>query len=170
VTPNWAFNAISEDLGHNTSSARGALTKALGLKIKHHKIRRWQVKHMLAVSTCLLGLCTSALAAVPARVQFVGSLQQDENTPVTFDIQIPSGQTAKLELADGHVLAFSTAGSTGHPGSTTVILSDASGKQLHSQTIPDASLASMSFAYLICNGETRFMSPSPAASPSCSRQ
>lgn len=128
------------------------------------------MKYAFVVSTALLGLCTSALAVVPASVQFMGSLQQDGATPVTFDIQIPSGQTAKLELGDGHVLAFATAGSPGHLDKTTVILSDASGKQLHSQTMPDAGLSSTSFAYLICNGEIIFVSPTPAESPSCSQQ
>jgi len=125
------------------------------------------MKRALFVSPILLGLCASVFAATPASVQFVGSLQQDGATPVTFDIQIPSGQTARLELGDGHVLAFATPGSTGNPDRATVLLSDASGKQLHSQAIPDAGLASTSFSYLICNGETTFMSPAPTDAPSC---
>ena len=128
------------------------------------------MKQALVVSTALLGLCASAFAITPASIQFVGSLQQDGATPVTFDIQIPSGQTAKLELGDGHVLAFATSGSPGNPDKTTVLLTDASGKQLHSQTIPDAGLASTSFSYLICNGQTRFMSPAPDDTPSCYKQ
>lgn len=128
------------------------------------------MKQAPVVSIALLGLCASAFAVTPASVQFVGSLQQDGATPVTFDIQIPSGQTAKLELGDGHVLAFATLGSSGNPDKTTILLTDASGKQLHSQTIPDAGLASTSFSYSICNGQTRFMSPAPEDMPSCARQ
>lgn len=128
------------------------------------------MKHVRLASIVLLGLCASAFATTPASVQFVGSLQQDGATRVTFDIQIPSGQTARLELGDGHVLAFATPGSTGNTDKATILLSDASGKQLHSQTIPDAGLASTSFSYLICNGQTTFMSPAPKDAPSCSRQ
>lgn len=127
------------------------------------------MKYLLMLSVALLGLCLSAFAAAPASVQFVGSLQQDNATPVAFDIQIPSGQTATLKLGDGHALDFSTAGSAGSPDRTTVRLTDAAGKQLHLQTIPDTGLASTSFSYLICNGETRFISPAPKDMPSCSK-
>lgn len=127
------------------------------------------MKCKFVVSTTLLGLCSAAFAATPNSVQFVGTLQQDNATPVMFDIQIPSGQTATLKLGDGHALAFATAGSPGNPDRTTVLLTDASGKQLHSQTIPGAGLASTSFNYLICNGETRFMSPAPEEPPSCNQ-
>ncbi|MEO6102944.1 MAG: hypothetical protein ABIP44_04810 [Pseudoxanthomonas sp.] len=128
------------------------------------------MKQALVLSVALLGLCASALAAAPDRVQFVGSLQLDDATPITFDIQIPSGQTAKLELGDGHVLSFATAGSSGNPDKATVVLKDTTGKQLHSETIPDESLASTSFSYLICNGQTRFVSPASKDAPSCSMQ
>ncbi len=126
------------------------------------------MKRPLAVSLTLLGLCASALAATPASVQFIGTLQQDGTTPVTFNIQVPSGQTAKLELGDGHVLAFATWGSPETPDSTTITLTDASGKRLHSQTIPDAGLESTSFTYLICEGQPRFISPTPEHLASCS--
>lgn len=94
------------------------------------------MKHTHVIAFALLGFCTAAFGAKPASVQFVGSLQQDNAAPVTFDIQIPSGQTATLKLGDGHALAFATAGSLGNPDRTTVVLTDASGKLLHSQTIP----------------------------------
>lgn len=128
------------------------------------------MKYLPVASLILFGLCVSAFAATPASVQFVGSLQQDDATPLTFDIQIPSGQTAALKLGDGYAIEFSTVGSAGNADRTTVRLTDASGKQLHMQTLPDTGLASTSFSYLICDGETRFISPAPEAPPSCSRQ
>ena len=61
---------------------------------------------MKTIAVCLLmcGISAAALASAPDRVQFTGSVQHDDLTPVTFDLQLPSKQAATLQLSDGSTL------------------------------------------------------------------
>jgi hypothetical protein len=122
----------------------------------------------IAIVVALLVLSMPTLAAAPASVRFIGSVQEQDSTPVRFDIHIPAGQKARLQLASFNV-AFATAGSAGNADQTTVLLERSSGEKLHGQSIPGTGLASTSFLYLICNGQARFISPAPEQPESCAR-
>ena len=123
---------------------------------------------MLLRNALMAGLCvlSASAFAAPESVRFAGTVQEDERTPARFDLHIPSGQSATLKLA-GYDLAFATAGSPGNAARTTVVLTRATGEKLHGQVIEDVDHASTSFLYLICDGQTRFISPAPEQPESC---
>ncbi|WP_231104294.1 hypothetical protein, partial [Xanthomonas graminis] len=69
-----------------------------------------------------------AFAAMPEQVQFVGSIQQDDLTPVTFDLHLPSKQSATLKLADGSTLELTTPGGHASPDGARIRLLSAAGQ------------------------------------------
>jgi hypothetical protein len=121
----------------------------------------------VVAAAVLLSPSIAAFAAMPEQVQFVGSIQQDDLTPVTFDLHLPSKQSATLKLADGSTLELTTPGGQASPDGARIRLLSAAGQIMHSATVPDRSLASTSFAYRICNGQVTYMSPAPAVVPAC---
>jgi hypothetical protein len=121
----------------------------------------------VVAATVLLSSSLAAFAAMPEQVQFVGSIQQDDLTPVTFDLHLPSKQSATLKLADGSTLELTTPGGQASPDGARIRLLSAAGQIMHAATVPDRSLASTSFAYRICNGQVTYMSPAPAVVPAC---
>ena len=124
----------------------------------------------IAALTVLLSSSLAALAAAPEQVQFVGSIQHDNLTPVTFDLHLPSTQSATLRLADGSTLELVTPGGKASPDGARIRLLSPAGEVMHTATVPDPNLASTSFAYKICNGQATYMSPVPAAAPRCGRE
>jgi len=121
----------------------------------------------VAAATVLMGSSLTAFAAMPEQVQFVGYIQHDDLTPVTFDLHLPSRQSATLELADGSTLELVTPGGQASPDGARIRLLSPAGEIMHAATVPDPSLASTSFAYRICNGQATYMSPAPAVVPKC---
>lgn len=123
---------------------------------------------MVLRSALMASLCalSASAAAGPESVRFAGTVQEDGRTPARFDLHIPSGQSATLKLS-GYDLAFATAGSPGNAARTTVVLTRATGERLHGQEIEGVDLASTSFLYLICDGQTRFISPAPEHAETC---
>ena len=112
----------------------------------------------------------SAIAATPQQVQFTGAVQKDADVPVSFDIHLPSGQSAVLAFADGSKLELSTPRSSDTPDSARIRLVSAAGEVLHTATKPDPGLASTSFAYRVCNGQVTYTSPAPESVPACSAE
>ena len=112
----------------------------------------------------------AASAATPQQVQFIGSVQKDAAAPVSFDLRLPSGQSAVLALADGSKVELSTPGSAETPDSARIRLLSAAGTTLHTATKPDPGLASTSFAYRVCDGQVTYMSPAPESLPACSTE
>ena len=124
---------------------------------------------MKAFAVCLL-TCSFSLAAsasTPERVQFMGSVQQDGITPVTFDLQLPSKQAVTIQLSDGSTLELATPGNSASPDGARIRLLSPTGQVLHTATVPDPGMASTSFAYRVCKGQVTYMSPAPAAVPAC---
>ena len=121
----------------------------------------------VAGATVLLSSSFAAFAGMPEQVQFVGSIQHGDRTPVTFDVHLPSKQSAILKLADGSTLELITPGGQARPDGARIRLLSPAGQILHAATVPDPSLASTSFAYRICNGQVTYMSPAPAVVPGC---
>lgn len=121
----------------------------------------------VAAATMLLGSSLAAFAAMPEQVQFVGSVQHDDLTPVIFDLHLPSSQDATLKLADGSTLELATPGSKASPGEARIRLLSPDGELMHTATVPDPGLASTSFAYRICDGQVTYMSPAPTVVPDC---
>ena len=124
---------------------------------------------MKAIAVCLLmcGISAAALASEPDRVQFTGSVQHDDLTPVTFDLQLPSKQAATLQLSDGSTLELTTPGNSASPDGALIRLVSPSGQVLHTATVPDPGMASKSFAYRVCEGQVTYLSPAPAVVPAC---
>ena len=124
---------------------------------------------MKAIAVCLLmcGISAAALASEPDRVQFTGSVQNDDLTPVTFDLQLPSKQAATLQLSDGSTLELTTPGNSASPDGALIRLVSPSGQVLHTATVPDPGMASKSFAYRVCEGQVTYLSPAPAVVPAC---
>lgn len=121
----------------------------------------------VAASTVLFSSSLAAFAAMPERVQFVGSIQHDNLTPITFDLHLPSKQSATLKLADGSTLELVTPGGQASPDGARIRLLSPAGEIMHTATVPDPSLASTSFAYKICNGQVTYLSPAPAVVQDC---
>jgi hypothetical protein len=124
---------------------------------------------MKAVAVCLLmcGFPAAALASAPDRVQFTGSVQRDDLTPVTFDLQLPSEQAATLRLSDGSTLELAAPGSsTGLDGASIRLLSP-TGRVSHTATVSDAGMTSKSFVYRVCEDQVTYMSPAPSVVPAC---
>ena len=124
---------------------------------------------MKAIAVCLLmcGISAAALASEPDRVQFTGSVQHDDLTPVTFDLQLPSKQAATIQLSDGSTLELTTPGNSASPDGALIRLVSPSGEVLHTATVPDPGMASKSFAYRVCEGQVTYLSPAPAVVPAC---
>lgn len=122
---------------------------------------------VVAAATVLLSSSLAASAAMPEQVQFVGSLQQDDLTPVTFDLRLPSKQSATLGLADGSMLELVTPGGAANPDGASIRLLSPAGEVMHTATVPDPSLASTSFAYRICKGQVTYINPAPAVVADC---
>ena len=124
---------------------------------------------MKAVAACLLmcGISAAALASEPDRVQFTGSVQHDDLSPVTFDLQLPSRQAATLQLADGSTLELAAPGNPASPDGALIRLLSPSGQVLHTARVPDPGMASKSFAYRVCEGQVTYLSPAPAVVPAC---
>ena len=112
----------------------------------------------------------AASAATPQQVQFAGSVQQDAAVPVVFDLHLPSGESAALLLSDGSRLELATPGSAEGQDGARIRLVSSTGEVLHTATNPDTGLASMSFAYRVCNGQATYMSPAPQSVPACSEE
>ena len=121
----------------------------------------------VAIATLLCSVSLAASAATPERVQFVGSVQHDDTTPVTFDLHLPSKQAAVLQLADGSALELVTPGASASPDGARIRLLSPQGQVLHTATVSDPGMASKSFAYRVCEGQVTFMSPAPAVVPAC---
>lgn len=121
----------------------------------------------IAASAVFLSSSLAAFAAMPEQVQFVGSIQHDDQMPITFDLHLPSKQSATLKLADGSTLELVTPGGQTSPDGARIRLLSPTGEILHTATVPDTSLASTSFAYRVCNGHVTYMSPAPAVVPDC---
>ena len=117
--------------------------------------------------TSLISVSFAASAAVPERVQFTGTVQTDESTPVALDLQLPSRQAATIRLSDGSSLELATPGSTASPDGALIRLVSPPGDVMHTATIPDSGVISASFAYLVCKGEVTYMSPAPVVVPAC---
>jgi len=124
----------------------------------------------VAAVTVLLSSSLASFAATPEQVQFIGSIQHDDLTPVTFDLHLPSKQSASLKLADGSTVELVTPGGPANPDGARIRLLSPAGEVMHTATMPDPSLASTSFAYKICNGQVIYMSPAPAVVPDCGRE
>lgn len=124
---------------------------------------------MKASAVCLLicSFCLYASASTPERVQFIGSVQQDDMTPFAFDLQLPSKQAATLQLSDGFTLELTAPGSSASPDGARIRLLSSTGQVMHTAVIPDSGMASTSFAYRVCANEVTYMSPAPAAAPVC---
>jgi hypothetical protein len=124
---------------------------------------------MKAIAVCLLmcGISAAALASEPDRVRFTGSVQHDDLTPVTFDLQLPSKQAATIQLSDGSTLELTTPGNSASPDGALIRLVSPSGEVLHTATVPDPGMASKSFAYRVCEGQVTYLSPAPAVVPAC---
>jgi hypothetical protein len=118
------------------------------------------------IALLICGIPLGAYAGAAESVQFTGLVRNDSAIPVRFDIQVPARQHATLLLGDGLKLEFFTPGSSGHEDAAQVRLVSADGAALHSATYP-GSVASTSLDYLICEGEVTYISPPPAAVPSC---
>lgn len=121
----------------------------------------------VATVAVLLSCSLVASAATPEQVQFVGSIQQDDRTPVTFDLHLPSTQGATLKLSDGSALELTAPGGRTSPTEARIRLLSPEGVILHVAVVPDPGLASTSFAYRICQGQVTYMSPAPAVIPGC---
>ena len=121
----------------------------------------------VAVAVLLCSMSLAAAAATPEQVQFVGSVQHDDLTPVKFDLQLPSRQAAILQLADGSTLELATPGAPASPDGASIRLVSADGRVLHTATVPDSGMASKSFAYRVCQGQVTYLSPAPAIVPAC---
>ena len=124
---------------------------------------------MKAIAVCLLmcGISAAALASEPDRVQFTGSVQHDDLTPVTFDLQLPSKQAATLQLSDGSKLELVAPGNSASPDGARIRLLSPTGQVLHTATVPDPGMASKSFAYRVCAGQVTYISPAPSLVPAC---
>jgi len=124
---------------------------------------------MKAVAAFLLLGCMppAVSAAAPDHVQFVGTVQQEGHTPVVLDLQLPSTQAATLRLSDGVKLELVAPGNAASPEGARIRLVSPDGTIMHTATVPDRSLASTSFIYLVCAGEVTYISPAPAVVPSC---
>ena len=124
---------------------------------------------MKAVSIAMLlyGVSLAASASAPEHVQFIGSVQKDDKTPLTFDLRLPSKQAAVVQLTGGSTLELATPGAAESPDGARIRLLSPTGQVLHTATVPDPGMASKSFAYRICGGQVTFMSPAPAVVPAC---
>jgi uncharacterized protein (TIGR01244 family) len=111
-----------------------------------------------------LGL-TPASTSTPSQIQFSGFVRKNTSAPVTFNLGIPSRQTAVLQLADGSKLELATADSTNTSDGTRIRFVSATGKVLHTATAPNS--ANISFAYLVCKGRVTYISPVPNPAPAC---
>ena len=124
----------------------------------------------MKVAAALLSLCCvsfSSSAAAPQRVQFTGTLQRDALPAVAVDLQLPSSQAATLQLSSGYALELATPGNPASPDGARIKLLSPDGKVLHTASVPDAGIASISFAYRICAGQVTYMSPAPVVLPAC---
>lgn len=121
---------------------------------------------MKAVLPMLLLLaCPFHVSAGKAQsVQFQGVVQRDDTVPARFDLHVPAESRLAVELDDGSRLEL--AAPNGEESATARLVS-ASGEVLHSAAFTDAGLASTSLAYLVCDGMVTYISPAPAADPSC---
>ena len=124
---------------------------------------------MKAAAVCLLmcGISAAALASAPDRAQFTGLVQRDDQTPVTFDLQVPSKQAATLRLSDGSTLELAAPGSSTSLDGASIRLLSPAGQVLHTATVPEAGMTSKSFVYRICEGQVTYMSPAPSVVSAC---
>ncbi len=124
---------------------------------------------MKAVAAVLSLCCASfsVSAATPASVQFTGVVQQDALPPVALDLQLPSQQAATVQLSSGFNLELTTPGNSASPDGARIRLLSSKGEVMHTARVPDAGLASVSFAYQVCAGNVTYMSPAPAVVPAC---
>ena len=124
---------------------------------------------MKAVAGFLSLFCVSifASAATPVSVQFTGVVQQDALPPVALDLQLPSRQAATVQLSSGFNLELTTPGNPASPDGARIRLLSSKGEVMHTARVPDAGLASVSFAYHVCAGSVTYMSPAPAVVPAC---
>lgn len=122
---------------------------------------------LAAASLLLCCVAHPALAETPNRVQFQAALQQDSLPPVAVDLQLPARQAATLQLSTGFTLSFIAPGNPASPDGARIRLLSPSGEVMHTATVPDQGLASVSFAYRICAGQVTYLSPAPAVVPAC---
>ena len=124
---------------------------------------------MKAIVCAGLMFCVSSAAwsATPRQVQFAGSVQQDADTPMAFDLYVPSGRSATLRLSDGSMLELATPGSLADEDGTRIRLLSSTGEVVHTSTNPDPGVASLSFAYRLCDGRATYMNPAPESVPAC---
>lgn len=115
----------------------------------------------------LFCVAISASAATPVSVQFTGVVQQDALPPVALDLQLPSQQAATVQLSSGFTLELATPGNSASPDGARIRLLSSKGEVMHTARVPDAGLASVSFAYHVCAGSVTYMSPAPAVVPAC---
>lgn len=121
----------------------------------------------VAAFVFLTGVSLAASAGAPERVRFIAAMQFDGAAPVEFDLQLPSKQAAKFLLSDGSTLELATPGSSASPEGVLIRLTSPLGEIMHTAAIPDAGVTRTSFAYQVCAGKVRYMSPAPAVVPAC---
>jgi len=100
-------------------------------------------------------------------VQFTGTLQRDALPAVAVDLQLPSREAATVQLSDGFTLELTTPGNPSSPDGARIKLLSPDGKVMHTASVPDPGVASISFAYQVCAGQVTYMSPAPADVPAC---
>lgn len=100
--------------------------------------------------------------------RFVGFVSHPQFESVTFNISVPAGEAASLNLPQGITLQFATRGSLPSTGQSQLSLRSASGETLHTATIPDAGQTTKSAAYVFCNAGLVYLSPAPESVPKCS--
>ncbi|MBS7458656.1 hypothetical protein [Coralloluteibacterium stylophorae] len=100
----------------------------------------------------------TALAALPAcaaeadPVDFDGRVIRDDGAATRFRLTLPAGESTGVLLDSGLRVDLVAA----DDGTGTVRLLDEAGRRLHET---DADAARAPFAYLVCGGEARFVSP-----------
>lgn len=127
----------------------------------------------MKVAAALLSLCCvsfSSSAVAPQRVQFTGTLQRDALPAVAVDLQLPSSQAATLQLSSGYTLELTTPGNPSSPDGPRIKLLSPDGKVMHTASVPDPGVASISFAYRVCAGQVTYMSPAPTQVTGCGAQ
>ena len=120
------------------------------------------------LGSVLLLAAFGASAATAERVQFTGFVLQDTSPALEFDLHAPARQSTGLLLGDGSTLTIATPGAVAGVAGVQIQLVSPTGEVMHTSTVPDATVASMSFAYRVCRGEAVFMSPAPVERMTCS--
>lgn len=120
---------------------------------------------VLAVLAATLPLV--AQAAVPEQVRFTGVVVSDDAVAVNFDLVVPRGKRAALELDNGTRLELNTRGVAPDGEGARMRLLAPDGGVMHQAGNPDPAVAELRFGYRVCEGRTTYMNPLPETVPSC---